>query len=137
MTRHFAAYHNVEKMGHPLRDGDPLQLHTNKPVSHLRGGVVWFITGEGTGRRRYRLGSVFEVDDVGDATDGGFQHYAKGPGRAFDPPLPLDHLAWWPSFLKAMSNFSRGPTEIRDDSHVKALIELARQAGWEWGGSEP
>lgn len=134
MTRHFAAYHNTERMGRPLRDGDPLRLLTDRPVSPLRNGVVWFITGEGPGPRRYCLGSVFQADDVGDITDGDFKHYATGPGHVFDPPVPLDRLNWWPSFLKAMANFSLGPMEIHETSHVNTLRELAREAGWERGG---
>ena len=54
---HFVAYHNTEKMGHPLHEGEPLGLLTNKPVRHLIHNVVWFVTGEGTGTRRYLLGA--------------------------------------------------------------------------------
>ena len=40
--RHFIAYHNTEKMGHPLQDHEPLRLLTNKAVSHLLQNTVAF-----------------------------------------------------------------------------------------------
>jgi hypothetical protein len=38
--RHFIAYHNSEKMGRPLQEGEPLRLLTNKPVNHLLQNTV-------------------------------------------------------------------------------------------------
>ena len=67
--RHFIAYHNTEKMGRSLHDGEPLRLLTNKHVNHLLQNMVWFVTGEGAGARQYSLGSVFNVAEVGDAAE--------------------------------------------------------------------
>jgi len=86
--RHFIAYHNTEKMGRRLHDGEPLRLLTNKHVNHLLQNMVWFITGEGAGARQYSLGSVFRVAEVGDAAEDGFKRFAAGP----PPSRPLARL---------------------------------------------
>lgn len=87
--RHFIACHNTEKMGRSLHDGEPLRLLTNKHVNHLLKNMVWFVTGEGSGARHYSLGSVFNLAEVGDATEDGFKRFAAGSGHVFEPPVPI------------------------------------------------
>ena len=38
---------------------------------------------------------------------------AGSVGRAFDPPIELNQLPWFPRFLKSQSNFSLGINEIK------------------------
>ena len=86
--RHFVAYHNSQRMGRSLHDGDPLGLLTDKPVSQLVGNTVWFVVGDGESPKRYSLGSVFVVNDAGETVEGGFKRYARGEGHVF-LPMPL------------------------------------------------
>jgi hypothetical protein len=127
--RHFIAYHNAERMGRPLHEGDPLRLLTSKSVDRLVGDIVWFITGEGLGRRRYALGSVFRVEDVSDAAEEGFKHSASGPGHVFRPPVPLNDEEWFPEFLRSTGNFGFGLQEVKDERVIEALKRLASAAG--------
>lgn len=127
--RHFVAYHNTEKMGRALHDRGPLRLVTNKPARHLIQNVVWFIVGEGARPRKFYLGSVFLVDQVGEAEEESFQWFAAGPGHLFRPPVSLNERAWFPDLKKAVANFSLGVLEIRDEHFIDELLLLAAQAG--------
>jgi hypothetical protein len=127
--RHFIAYHNTEKMGRPLHDGEPLRLLTSKSVDRLVGNIVWFITGEGADERRYALGSVFKVSEVGDAAEQGFKHFASGPGHVFRPPIVLNDEGWFPALIQKMGNFGLGVQEVTDDRVIAALKSHATAAG--------
>jgi hypothetical protein len=127
--RHFIAYHNTERMGRPLHEGEPLRLLTSKSVDRLIGDTVWFITGEGAGERQYAVGSVFRVDIVGDAAEEGFKHFASGPGHVFRPPVPLNDEDWFPEFLRTMGNFGLGLQEVKDQRVIDALKRFASAAG--------
>lgn len=100
MMCHFIAYHHTEKMGRSLHDGEPLRLLTSKYVNHLLQNMVWFFTDEGSGARQYWLGSVFNVAEVGDAAEGGFNRFATGPGHVFEPPVPTKELPWFTEVLR-------------------------------------
>ena len=128
--RHFIAYHNTEKMGSPLHEGEPLRLSTNQPVNHLLQNTVWFVTGEGTARQ-YSLGSVFRVSEVGDATEDGFKRFAAGPGHVFQPPIPIKETEWFPEVLRATGHFGLGVQEVKDEAVVAGLTQLAAQAGYQ------
>ena len=128
--RHFIAYHNTEKMGHPLHEGEPLRLLTNKPVNHLLHETVWFVTGEGDGERQFSLGSVFRVAGVGDATEPGFKRFAVGTGHVFRPPVPIKNMDWFPEVLRATGNFGFGVQEVKDEAVISGLRQLAVQAGY-------
>ena len=131
--RHFIAYHNTEKMGRPLHDGDPLRLLTNKPVNHLHQNTVWFITGEGAGTRQYSLGSVFRVAEVGDTTEEGFRRFAAGPGHVFNPPVPIKDMPWFSEVMRVTSHFSLGVQEVKDETVIAGLSLLAANDGYEVG----
>lgn len=127
--RHFIAYHNTEKMGRPLHDGDPLALATNKAVNHLLHNIVWFITGEGVGPRRYALGSVFCVAKVGETTAGDFKRFASGPGHVFQSPVPVNEMEWFPEILRITGNFGLGVQEVKGETVIAGLLRIAAQAG--------
>jgi hypothetical protein len=129
--RHFIAYHNTEKMSRPLHDGAPLRLLTNKPVQHLLQNTVWFVTGEGAGKRQYSLGSVFRVAEVGDTDEEGFKRFASGQGHVFQPPVPIKELEWFPEVLRATGHFGLGVQEVKDEAVIAGLRQLAAQAGHE------
>jgi len=128
-TRHFVAYHNTEQMGRSLRVGDPFRVLTNKRVDSLQGHLVWFVVGEDTRPRKYFLGSVFRVTEIGDTTQGGFSHFASGHGHVFEPPIRLDNRDWFPSFATSVGRFGFGLQALKDPSSIAALEALAGQAG--------
>jgi len=129
--QHFVAYHNTEKMGYTLPSGQPQRLLTNKLVRHLLQSTIWLITYEGIAHpRRYCLGSVFRVDQVGDSHESGFTRFASGPGHVFQPPVPIKHLSWFANVLWITGNFRRGVQPIKDLKVIAGLTEIARQAGY-------
>jgi hypothetical protein len=128
--RHFIAYHNTERMGRPLREGDPLSLLTNKPVQHLLQHALWFVQGDGAAPKRYSLGSVFLVSEVGETGEDEFKRFARGQGHAFQPPVPLNDLEWFPDFFKALAHFSVGVQEVKDERFIEELLRLGSQAGY-------
>ena len=128
--KHFIAYHNTEKMGRSLHEGEPLGLLTNKPVQPLIQNVVWFVTGEGSGPRRYALGSVFRVTEVGDANEEGFKHRASGPGHVFRPPVPINEMEWFTEVLRTTGHFGLGVQEAKADAVIAGLSRLAAAAGY-------
>jgi hypothetical protein len=127
--RHFIAYHNTERMGWHLHDRDPFRVLTRKPVGHLVNHAVWFVVGEGGLPRRYSLGSVFVVREVGPCDQPGFRNFACGPGHAFRPAPTLSGLAWFPALVEAVGRFQFGVQEVRDAQLVAALQGLAATAG--------
>lgn len=131
--RHFIAYHNTEKMGRRLHDGDPLRLLTNKPIGHLLQNTIWFVAGEGAGARQYALGSVFRVAEVGDTGDEAFKRFATGPGFVFQPPIPLNDMEWFPEILRATGHFGLGVHEVKHQAVIAGLVELAAQNGHDVG----
>ncbi|MBI3462654.1 MAG: hypothetical protein HY000_06270 [Planctomycetes bacterium] len=129
--RHFIAYHNNQKMGRALHEGQPLRVLTNKTVDHLLQNTVWFVTREGSQAREYSLGSVFRVAETGDVTEGHFQRFATGTGHVFMPPAPIHEMEWFPDLLRSTGNFAFGVTEIKNDAVIAGLMWLASQAGYE------
>ena len=128
--RHFIAYHNARKMGRPLLDDEPLRLLTRKAVRPLLDNTVWLITGEGAGPRRYALGSVFLVTEVGDTAEDGFSHFASGPGHVFRPAVPVTDEAWFPEVLRATGHFGFGVQQVKDEAVIGSLVQLAARAGY-------
>lgn len=128
--RHFIAYHNTEKIGQPLCDGNPLRLITTRRIQHLLHNAVWFVQGDGTAPKSYSLGSVFVVAEVGETTEAKFSLFAEGQGHVFQPPVPLNELEWFKSLFKAVAHFSLGVQELKEERFVEGLIQLASQAGY-------
>lgn len=128
--RHFVAYHNTKKMGRALHDDDPLRILTRKPVKVLVNNVVWIVVGESTPSLEFLLGSVFVVNDIGEAVGGEFTSFARGPGYVFDPPVPIREFEWFPSLFKAVGHFGLGVQEVKDNSVIDGLLELASAAGY-------
>lgn len=129
--RHFIAYHNVEKMGRTLLEGQPLRVLTNKSVNQLLNHAVWIITGEGKESRTYSLGSVFIVTETGNSEEPGFKHVASGPGHAFDPPIPITKADWFPDLFSSTGHFGLGVTPIKDEVIIQGLIQTASSHGYE------
>jgi hypothetical protein len=135
--RHFIAYHNTEKMGRSLNAYGPLRLLSNKSINHLLHETVWFVIGEGARVRQYSLGSVFRVAETGDAAEDGFKRFATGPGHVFDPPLPIKDLPWFPEVLRATGHFGLGVQEVKDDTVIAGLLQLASRAGYQDAEPDP
>jgi hypothetical protein len=124
-TPNFVAYHNTEKMGRSLAEGNPFRILTNKPVDKYKDGIVWVIVGEGRDPRRFSLGSVFRVSETGNAEQDGFKHFAAGQGQAFDPPIPLNDLEWFSDFKKSMNSFQFGIQPLNDELFIATMKTLA------------
>jgi hypothetical protein len=130
--RHFIAYHNTEKMGRPLHEGEPLRLLTKKKaLRHLEENTVWFVTFEGARPRQYSLGSVFRVTETGDTAEEGFTHFASGRGHVFVPPVPIKDTGWFPEVLRVTGHFALGVQEVKDEAVITALTSIAAQAGYQ------
>jgi hypothetical protein len=129
-VRHFVAYHNINRMGRALHEGEPLRLLTDKPVRPLLHNTVWVVVGEGDSPKRYSLGSVFVVNDVGETREDGFGHYATGPGHVFEPPPELNGLEWFPDFFRGVAHFSLGVQEVKELRFIESLVGLANTAGY-------
>jgi hypothetical protein len=135
--RHFIAYHNTQRMGWHLHDGDPCRLLTRKPVEQLLNQVVWFVVGEASRPRRYSLGSVFVVREVGPSDQAGFRYFACGPGHAFRPAPLLSGLGWFAALLEAVGRFQFGVQEVRTPALIKELCGLAALQGYRLPGDAP
>jgi hypothetical protein len=123
--RHFVGYHNREGMGYPANTHDPLSIHTNRSVEHLKGGLVWLVEGEqGEQRKRFTLCAVFLVDETGSSDHAGFTNVARGRGREFQSPPLLNELDWFPEFFEWSGHFGRGVPEITEQRHLDGLIQL-------------
>lgn len=127
--RHFVAYHNVERMGRKLEDGDPLNLLTKRPPVKLLDNTVWFVVGHGGAPKSYSLGSVFIVTEVGETGQTEFKYFARGQGHVFQPQPVLSNLEWFPEFFKKLAHFSLGVQELKQPRFVDELRQLAVQAG--------
>ncbi|MGD9854281.1 MAG: hypothetical protein AB7U20_04945 [Planctomycetaceae bacterium] len=127
--RHFIAYHNTEKMGRSLAEGNPFRVLTNKPVDRLYQNLVWFIVGEGA-KRHFSLGSVFRVTETGDADQDRFKKFASGAGHVFEPPVNIKEMEWFPILMRATGHFGFGVHEIKDESVICGLKMLAERAGY-------
>ncbi|MCC6491763.1 MAG: hypothetical protein IT424_01945 [Pirellulales bacterium] len=131
MATHYAAYHNVDRMGRALHDDDPCRVISNKPLDRLQGSVVWMIVGESVGgarRKRFTLGSVFHVSETGGQDGGDFRHFAAGPGHAFDPPPVLNEEPWFDEFRRKCRSFE-GIRPIIEFHHLQGLKQVAASHG--------
>jgi hypothetical protein len=106
-------------------------LLTNKHVRQLLRNTVWFVTGEGSSARKYSLGSVFSVTEVGDATEDGFKRFAAGSGHVFVPPISINPMPWFAELMRATGHFGLGVQEVKDEAVIAGLIQLAAQSGYE------
>jgi hypothetical protein len=124
---HMVAYHNIEKMGRLLVEGESCRVFTNKPVKDLIGKTVWTFTGAGR-PRKYSLASVFEIEKVGETGDSGLRNFVAGPGHCFQPPLTLNDLDWFGALLKKVGRFRFGLQALDDPELARHLEELRREA---------
>jgi 5-methylcytosine-specific restriction endonuclease McrA len=131
-VRHFVAYHNAEKMGHEYEPSGEYSFFSRKALTFLEqtvGATVWVINGSrpGTKKTTYTLCAVYMPDEVVDAEDVEFDYIVAGTvGRDFDPPIEMNPMPWFPSFLKSQSNFSLGINEIKDAVVIEQLTSLAK-----------
>jgi len=129
--RHFIAYHNVERIGRRLAEGDPHGVDTKKPVAQLIGEYVWFIEGLGSAPKEYFLSSLFVVTDTGPSASDAFRNEASGPGHTFVPPPRLNDLSWFQELFRSVAHFSTGLQEVTEPRLIEELTCLANDAGVE------
>jgi hypothetical protein len=131
-VRHFVAYHNAAKMGYDYEPSGEYAFFSRKALTFLKqsvGETVWVINGSRLKTREttYTLCAVYIPDDIVDAEEAEFDYIVAGSvGHDFDPPVELNQLLWFPSFLKSQSNFSLGINEIRDIAVIEQLTALAK-----------
>lgn len=130
--RHFVAYHNAAKMGYDYKPSSTYAFFSRKALTFLKqtvGETVWAINGSRLSTRTttYTLCAVYIPDEVVDAEEAEFDYIVAGSvGHDFDPPIELNQLPWFASFLKSQSNFSLGISEIRDAEVIEQLTALAK-----------
>lgn len=127
--KHFAAYHNVDKMGHPYEPSEDFGIYSKKALKFLEtaiGETVWLINGAKQGSAKlYTLCAVFTPDQIIDS-EGEFDYLICGSsGSGFNPPIVLNNLSWFPQFLKNQTNFSLGINVILDEEAISGLTQLA------------
>jgi HNH endonuclease len=129
--RHFVAYHNAEKMGYDYEPSGEYTFFSRKAPTFLEQTVramIWVINGARPGTRttNYTLCAADIPEEIVDANDVEFDYIVAGSiGHGFDPLIELNHLPWFPGFLKSQSNFSLGINEIRDAVVIEQLTGLA------------
>lgn len=128
--RNFIAYHNTQKMGRSVVDGDPLKVLSNKSLQHLHDHVVWIIQGDSGQSKAYSLASAFIVTEVGETGQDDFKSFARGDGHVFRPPIPIQHEPWFDELFKVIAHFSLGVCEVKLDRVIDGLIALAADSGW-------
>jgi hypothetical protein len=80
---------------------------------------------------RGQVGNTRRVAEVGDADEDGFKGSATGPGRVFQPPVPIKEMDWFPGLLRGTGHFGLGVQEVKDEAVIADLCHLAAQAGYE------
>ena len=129
---HFIAYHSVQKMGYDLTPDGHLRFLSKKQglLKKAIGNIVWVMKGvpnqKGTSFSLFGLylGSNVELENSSSE-----RHVILGQSvKEFAPPIPLNNLDWFPSFLKSQSNFSLGFNRISDENYVQQLINLYNQS---------
>jgi putative restriction endonuclease len=120
--KHYVQYHNTDKQGgRPELGRGEYRIFSSKSLRHLPGNRVWLISGEGKSPKSYFLEYTFVVDAIG----AGKTNVARGrDGFRFDPPIPLNGLAWFKHFQVSQQNFSLGLREIDEPT----VIEFERLA---------
>lgn len=119
-------------MGYDYDPSGAYAFFSRKALTFLQqtvGETVWAINGSRLRTRKttYTLCAVYIPDDVFDPEDAEFDYMVAGSvGRAFDPPIELNQLPWFPRFLKSQSNFSLGINEIQDIAVIEELTGLAK-----------
>jgi hypothetical protein len=123
IVRHFIQYHNADKMGYGCAGikPDPLDIVTQKPVTDIRGEVVWILCGEGK-PRRYGICARFIVTDIEKGPDGTTS--VAGKGTLLKREIPLNDEPWFKEFLSDHQNFSLGFREIKHQAYIDELEKL-------------
>jgi hypothetical protein len=125
VMKHFAVYHNSERMGYLADEVSELCIVTNKSVVNLIGNRIWLFQGEGK-PRKYILRGTFIADFTRADTDNGFRHVVSGQqGTLFKPHIPVGTLAWFERFKKSQGNFAFGLQRITDQIIVDELKRIS------------
>lgn len=125
---HFVAYHSAQRMGYELEPTGELRFLSRKfgLLKKAVGNTVWVVQGIPDGKKTaFSLCGAYVADCV-DVEDPSSNLYViSGHGvKEFAPPVPLNHLEWFPVLLKSQSNFSLGFNRVSDEIVIQALSVL-------------
>lgn len=125
--RHFAAYHNAEKMKYSCISIPEPRVKTSKSISGLEGVTVWLIAGEGSSPKRYYLASKFIAKKClpNHYPGTNLPNQISGEGKLFGLSIPLDRTQLLDTLRAKSANFVNGFYEIKDPTIVKSLQILA------------
>lgn len=126
----FIAYHNTERMKRGLLADGSLKLLTSKSPKGLLDATLWFVVGEGKVHKRFSLGGVIRVAEVGETEEEGFKRYASGPQHVFDPSIPLNDLPWFSDLIRVTGKFGLGVVKVSDESVINGFKQVALEAGY-------
>lgn len=127
LQKYFVVYHSEEGEGRLWSEVDGLSFHTKKPlVNKSLGHSCFVIVGKGRSPKEYHLASIIKkITDIKDMNE---QFEVSGEGVKFQNSILLNEINGWSDFLKSVSNFSVGFTDITDINKYpfcKTLISLA------------
>ena len=125
---HFVAYHSAKTMGYELEAMDELEFRSKKLplLKKAIGNTVWVVEGipskKGTA---FTLWGAYIADRI--VPDGSESNVFVIHGSriiAFEPPLPLNDLVWFPALKESQANFSLGFNRLNDETVVQALTAI-------------
>lgn len=129
---HFIAYHSAQRMGYDY--GSPGSLtFLSKKLGVLKkaiGNTVWVVQGTPNGKKTaYTLCGTYIAESIAPESPSSKTYVIRGTqGMDFVPPVPLNHLSWFPALLRSQSNFSLGFNRLSDESVVLALSALQSES---------
>jgi hypothetical protein len=124
--RHFAAYHNAEKMKYSCTAIPEPRVKTLKPVASLEGVTVWLIAGEGKSPKRFYLTIKFIAKKCQSALYPGteFPNQISGEGELLGLSIPLNGTPLLEALRTNSLSFRKGFYEIKCETVVKGLQSL-------------
>lgn len=130
--RHYVAYHKVQEWGEYPIEADDTEFghysrHHKSKLEKMIGQTIWVISGEKlNGAMVYKLCSTYVPTQIEDDEEPEFtgDHYIKGEGFAFVPPVELNQFEWFAELFKEQNRFSFGLNQIKSQAVIQALEQI-------------
>lgn len=125
---HFVAYHSAKTMGYELEAMDELEFMSKKLplLKKAIGNTVWVVEGipskKGTVFTLWGAYIADRIEPEGTELNVFVIHGSRI--TAFEPPLPLNDLGWFPALKESQANFSLGFNRLNDQTVVQALTAI-------------
>lgn len=128
---HFVAYHKVAEWGKYKVNKKKFTHSSRHHISVLNkaiGQALWVISGERVdGQMIYKLCAVFSPSHLKSYKDQ--WHDVSGKGIGFNPPIPLNGLAWFRELISEQQRFRFGINQIKSSRVVQELENLRGKTG--------